>query len=217
MEQRIELGSSPPNARLKAIRPARLAWPATYPQCKASTPPGVKANFCSLLLAGGSLTAPPLVQVYPKDRSMKLIDRLRKLGYASYKEYLTSDHWYSVRKRFYASDRVIRDGSGNILCSRCMKPRKTDIHHLTYTSLGNEKLMHLIALCRECHNFLHQIERKPSMVNAEAKRVKELQEITEWIRQRPNSSYIQKPSNKKPMDKKMPGRVLRAMSRKRKS
>lgn len=79
--------------------------------------------------------------------------RLRKLGYGSYREYLSSDHWKSTRKRYYAS----RLYTGRCCGCGC-HDRPLEIHHRTYKRLGAEWLMDLMALCRECHQMAHDIE-----------------------------------------------------------
>ena len=42
-----------------------------------------------------------------------------------------------------------------ILCENCGK-RANDIHHLVYKSKGGtDDITNLMALCRECHNLVH--------------------------------------------------------------
>ena len=65
----------------------------------------------------------------------------------SYKDYLDSDEWKKLRTR------VRRRARG--WCERCKVGPRADIHHLTYERLGNERLDDLVAVCRECHEYLH--------------------------------------------------------------
>jgi 5-methylcytosine-specific restriction endonuclease McrA len=39
-------------------------------------------------------------------------------------------------------------------CQEC-GARATDVHHLTYAHLGDERPDELIAVCESCHNRLH--------------------------------------------------------------
>ncbi len=72
--------------------------------------------------------------------------RLKVLG-MTYAQYLASDHWKEVRRRYKASD-LPQD------CLGCGESR-VDLHHRTYTRLGFEQLTDLIPLCRECHQKVH--------------------------------------------------------------
>jgi 5-methylcytosine-specific restriction endonuclease McrA len=37
--------------------------------------------------------------------------------------------------------------------------RATQVHHLTYRHLGNEPLFELMAICRDCHEQLTEMDR----------------------------------------------------------
>jgi hypothetical protein len=47
--------------------------------------------------------------------------RLAELGFASYREYLASDHWADVRARFSRSKLVTRDAAGRLCCAGCLQ------------------------------------------------------------------------------------------------
>jgi 5-methylcytosine-specific restriction endonuclease McrA len=76
-----------------------------------------------------------------------------------YEEYLESDFWRHIRKR------VIRladcDGEGCGKCSisqhECRERygKGYQVHHKTYTRLGNEHPDDLVALCPACHAKEH--------------------------------------------------------------
>jgi hypothetical protein len=76
--------------------------------------------------------------------------RLQRLGFARYADYLASEHWLDVRRRYAASDRPQR-------CA-CGKARHA-LHHLTYVRLGCELLEDLVAVCDPCHRRLHKKDR----------------------------------------------------------
>lgn len=72
----------------------------------------------------------------------------------SYAEYLETDHWKDVRRRFWASK--MHDGS----CYACARrDRRLEVHHRSYKRIGHENLHDLCLMCRECHQRAHEMER----------------------------------------------------------
>ena len=65
----------------------------------------------------------------------------------SYFEYLCSDEWHLTRERFRASGL-------HQTCLVCFDPN-VDLHHRTYSRLGDERLDDLVALCRRHHEEIH--------------------------------------------------------------
>ena len=79
--------------------------------------------------------------------------KLSELGFKDYAEYLASNHWVDVRRRFWASKLPkCRGGCGSGL--------RLELHHRTYKRLGAEYLMDLILVCRDCHQKIHAYERR---------------------------------------------------------
>lgn len=72
-----------------------------------------------------------------------------------YDNYLGSPQWKSLRRAILAR-------AGNV-CERCHIRPATQGHHLTYERLGNETLSDLLAVCRDCHEELHGIEKKEAI------------------------------------------------------
>lgn len=71
-------------------------------------------------------------------------DSLRRLGFVSYKQYLASDLWKSIRQRV-----LDRDGGK---CVRCQKPAKTVHHpHYSYDVMRGERIEALTSACGGCH------------------------------------------------------------------
>ena len=70
-----------------------------------------------------------------------------------YAEYIRSEAWQEVRRRFWAS----RLPKECYCCGREDGPK--DLHHRTYKNLGNERLMDLVPLCRSCHMRVHEMVR----------------------------------------------------------
>lgn len=77
--------------------------------------------------------------------------KLRRLGFASYHDYLQSDLWRAKRAEYMASDLPKT-------CLGCGSDRIT-LHHRTYTRLGREQLLDLLPLCRDCHKRVHEYEQ----------------------------------------------------------
>lgn len=71
---------------------------------------------------------------------------LKKLGFASYVLYLASTHWQAIRFAVLNAKRE---------CAGCTNPA-TQVHHEVYTieNLSGESTNGLIALCRDCHEYI---------------------------------------------------------------
>lgn len=72
-----------------------------------------------------------------------------RLGFATYADYLQSDHWRGFRGTYFASDRPKK-------CQVCGDSH-VDLHHITYFRLGAEKLDDVTPLCRGHHERVHAI------------------------------------------------------------
>lgn len=72
---------------------------------------------------------------------------LIKIGFSSYKEYLNSDLWKSIRIK------VLK--LSNFKCKSC-KNKANQVHHLSYHKdvLLGLKLESLVSLCEKCHSFI---------------------------------------------------------------
>lgn len=108
--------------------------------------------------------------------------RLRDLGYSTYADYLASDHWQNVRRRYRESDRPQRCSCGAAGHS---------LHHLTYERLGRERLADLELVCDACHRRRHdKRERRRNrtprpksrqrLSTAERRREATVQALAEW-------------------------------------
>jgi 5-methylcytosine-specific restriction endonuclease McrA len=80
---------------------------------------------------------------------------------AEYQDYLRSEHWQDVKRRFRAS-KLHHAG-----CYVCGSAENLNLHHKTYKRLGNERLTDLIYLCKPCHSYVHLLlkERPSSRTN----------------------------------------------------
>lgn len=68
-----------------------------------------------------------------------------------YSDYLQSAHWQDKRTG------AIRRAGGR--CQRCGNAGRLDVHHSTYARLGCEADGDLVALCRACHEDVHQARK----------------------------------------------------------
>jgi hypothetical protein len=66
--------------------------------------------------------------------------------------YLSSPEWKAKRELVYKRDEY--------KCQKCLAKDVDDVHHLTYENLGNEKLIDLISVCRDCHIEIHGLKMK---------------------------------------------------------
>jgi len=85
--------------------------------------------------------------------------RLRLLGYKTYSEYLKSDHWQELRKRFFRESKRAKrmmKKYGFYVCEFCRQSKKVNLHHATYKRLGKEHLGDLHLICDDCHELIHK-------------------------------------------------------------
>jgi 5-methylcytosine-specific restriction endonuclease McrA len=68
---------------------------------------------------------------------------------ASYEAYLLSPEWDDKRAL------VLKRAKG--ICEGCGEVPATEVHHLSYTHVGNEFLWQLVAVCRGCHARVHNL------------------------------------------------------------
>lgn len=72
------------------------------------------------------------------------------MKYASYDEYLRSEHWQKLRAGYYACHAPC--------CGCCgFNGLRLSLHHKTYERVGSERISDLIALCDSCHAAVHEI------------------------------------------------------------
>lgn len=75
--------------------------------------------------------------------------RLAELRAMPYEEYLLTPEWLATRKRILKRD--------NYQCQRCHAQGVVlEVHHYTYTRLGQERDSDLVTLCEVCHDELHR-------------------------------------------------------------
>ena len=70
--------------------------------------------------------------------------------YWYYNTYLRSSHWRKTRVGV-----LVRAG---YRCEECGNNRSLQIHHLSYSNLGNESPYELQCLCSKCHKKTHHIQ-----------------------------------------------------------
>jgi len=90
-----------------------------------------------------------MVKITPFGKSFA--NKLKKLGFASYEDYIMSPHWRAKRAEYFASD----------LPKECLGCGRVPVylHHRTYTRLSREQLLDLIPLCKNCHCRVHEYEK----------------------------------------------------------
>lgn len=74
---------------------------------------------------------------------------LRRQGYKNYGDYLRSAHWRRLRAEYRASDLP-----QSCICGEW----ETQLHHITYERVGQERLSDLVPLCPSCHTLVHVLE-----------------------------------------------------------
>lgn len=68
----------------------------------------------------------------------------------NYSKYINSSTWQDVRKEY-----LEKHPYDETILYKGKKVKATDVHHLSYQNLGNEKDIELEAVCDDTHNILH--------------------------------------------------------------
>jgi shikimate kinase len=82
--------------------------------------------------------------------------KAKALGFASYSDYLKSDHWQRFKRDCRRSFRPFRCA----ICHGFQHGGGMVLHHKTYERLGSEQLTDVVLLCARCHDFLHIVHRE---------------------------------------------------------
>ena len=72
----------------------------------------------------------------------------------AYQRYLQTPEWKARRKAVLERERYV--------CQGCAVGRAVEVHHLTYSHVGNELLFQLVALCDPCHRRAHEAGGGPN-------------------------------------------------------
>jgi hypothetical protein len=83
-------------------------------------------------------------------RHLKLQEEGNASHQKEYDAYLASPQWSEKRRK------VIERAGG--VCEGCRDKPAEDVHHLTYEHIYNEFLFELVALCRSCHERVHETQ-----------------------------------------------------------
>ncbi len=91
-------------------------------------------------------------------RPLARIDARRAAYRRRYATYMASPAWWRRRERWYR-DETLRTGHEPrcAICDRDWALTSGDLHHTSYDNLGHEHHTDLVAMCRSCHELLHQI------------------------------------------------------------
>jgi len=84
-------------------------------------------------------------QEWVKPLSTKVVD---------YHNYITSKRWHLSKARL---ETLLAD---NHSCRMCGSDECVEVHHITYSNLGNELAIDLVTLCRACHQITHDTAGK---------------------------------------------------------
>lgn len=68
----------------------------------------------------------------------------------SYSKYINSSIWQDKRKKY-----LEKHPYDETILYKGKKVKATDVHHLSYQNLGDEKSIDLVAVCDDTHNILH--------------------------------------------------------------
>lgn len=72
------------------------------------------------------------------------------------RQYLISPEWKAKRKQ------VLK--AANYSCQRCKAETDLHVHHISYKNLFRENPEDLVALCSDCHTYIHSTYGYPNTV-----------------------------------------------------
>ena len=76
---------------------------------------------------------------------------MRKRRFEQLNQYYNSPAWKVKRQKVLARD--------SHLCQSCLENRATELHHLTYECLQQERLFTLVSVCKPCHDSITKMDR----------------------------------------------------------
>lgn len=83
-------------------------------------------------------------------RRVAEIEHLKAECREAFQRYLQTPEWRAKRDLVFVREQR--------LCEGCRSAPATDAHHTTYAHIGEEFLFELVAVCRQCHDVLHESE-----------------------------------------------------------
>jgi 5-methylcytosine-specific restriction endonuclease McrA len=87
-------------------------------------------------------------------RAHAVVGKSRVRHRGRYAAYMESGKWHRRRRDWEAHEEFVTGAP--VRCAVCGTADWSDLHHLTYDRLGDERHEDLVALCRECHEELHR-------------------------------------------------------------
>lgn len=109
-------------------------------------------------------------------------ENLRRLGFKSYRSYLKSALWATIRARVIDRDKR---------CVRCQWPKDLQVHHRAYdpATLRGDDINSLSTVCERCHKGAEKPDvRRPGyerLIDASAQVLKRKVKRKRWRRPRP--------------------------------
>ncbi len=79
------------------------------------------------------------------------LNKLKKLGFSSYEDYLQSAHWKNFKSKYFS----------NHLYECSITRQNTDVvlHHISYANLGKETEADVIPVARDLHELIHKLNK----------------------------------------------------------
>lgn len=109
----------------------------------------------------GSVVSTPTAFDLPSKTTYRqqLEDVLRRLGFETYEDYLSSPLWHKIRHRVMLRDEFACQSPWHNKLS--FKLPKLEVHHkiYDYDTMSGNILNGLVTICRACHEYEHGIVR----------------------------------------------------------
>jgi len=87
------------------------------------------------------------------EKTFKDTWQVREETEVDYSTYLCSEHWLALRKKLMSR-------KAHQYCRVCLSTSSLELHHRTYKRIGNGDERDVIAVCRGCHQEIHDWAKK---------------------------------------------------------
>lgn len=96
-------------------------------------------------------------QLHQEDKTVLRICDDTNEGFATYAQYLKTNHWARVKAGYTTRHPRI--------CQMCGATQYIALHHIVYDHIGHEQDRDMVWLCRTCHKALHAVPGKNERIS----------------------------------------------------
>jgi protein-arginine kinase activator protein McsA len=136
--------------RMRRIRGGGIQYVRQCQRCGSAIGNAVKQAEVTTLPADFDDTLQERWASGVRARILQQRDEATEFRREEYQRYLLTPEWAQKRKAVLERERYV--------CQGCARGRATEVHHLTYSNVGDELLFQLVAVCGPCHRKTHGVD-----------------------------------------------------------